>query len=250
MRIRHIVTTRCLSWGGSPPDYFSNNQLNSACEFVVTHFIPTLNNQSIKNFEAACILHDHIKDDRYSLPDIETSFNFYKVRMKSLNEDILSSWNNFDKIIVSRLDCDDYVNLNAVKQVQDIAIKNKSRVTIVGFNSGLKLLDGTDIVCNFQTCDYSGLGTMSVFQSVIYDTHTVNHNEFVNPNTWNYTRPNEVLKIKYDRIIIEDKNSFVYTRHSGSVSAASDEIKALEQNGTHVGRDLLSRIFGVKIFTS
>lgn len=143
-KFKHLIITRFMCDNFIKED--TNIEIDNdewkemAFRMAKRHIIPTLENQSDLNFTLVFLVSDKISSD-----DVERIYNL----SARLNIDVVC-YNNFesyikscdeDYLITSRLDYDDHVYLNCVKDIHAV-LNNNPDIKIVGLNLGITILDG------------------------------------------------------------------------------------------------------------
>lgn len=105
------------------------------------HIIPTLENQSNKNFILVFLVSDTMSDsDILDLEWLSGYINIKVIKLSEFNNYIKSI--NTDYLITSRLDYDDHVYKDCVKDIHQLLKRKKPEVCIYGLNQGVSIVDG------------------------------------------------------------------------------------------------------------
>ena len=121
-------------------DINSQETINKSLDIAKRHIISTLENQTNKNFTLMFLVSDNLSEENiYSILKLSDVLAIEVVRLSDLNYVIESV--DTDYLITSRLDYDDHVYNNCVKDIQDLLNKNPE-VKLWGVNQGMSLVDG------------------------------------------------------------------------------------------------------------
>lgn len=165
MRIRHIVSTRFF--GSHVTDM---NEIST----LLNSFISTLKNSSNKNFECVILTNE---SDISILKNIKFPIDVSITTTKNLIEDIKSNILNYDYIIHTNCDYDDFFHKNNISIIQK-SINFNTTFKIHGFTNGVTLVRGEKTAYIFKK-DYLGIdGFFSCCSSIIYSTKLNFTNEF------------------------------------------------------------------------
>jgi len=247
LNIRCIVTTRCASWGSL--NKITKSYVENNVNFVKKCFIPTLENQSVKDFETVILRHPDVPQDWYNgLRGIKSPLNPRITTLAELDDDIKNKWNEYDKIVVARIDTDDFCYNNAAKDILDFSNTDTHDFVVTGYAHGLTMWVDRNAFLKFDPPNWPG--SMSVFQGAIYDT-SLGFDKFCNPNSWYHTNPNTVYpgggtRQKFFRKLFDEKDAFIYVRHDGS-TAESKQDQFSKTNTFALDPKLLKCRFGLQM---
>ena len=179
--IKHFVFTRFFSWKSTtyPHDIFDVNFLSKQL-LVANHVLKSLENQTNRNFELIFVLHPNFFDD----PKYEFIFStlrnstalpirfmrnagkiyLFKPELNSeLTSLIINATNEYDFVITTRMDFDDFVFKDAVADTQ-AKVDECDSVLSYGYNNGYDYISTTHELYSILRV---GDGHKSVFQSLI-----------------------------------------------------------------------------------
>ena len=144
MNIKHFVITRFLSWTGmSGKDGFGEKLFSSetkeyAYNLIKNFFIPTLNNQTLQNFEIIFVTHN-----KFDVNEFYQVFNTFGIKAKyhilhnnEYESFIKNSVEGYDWLITTRLDYDDCVKNTAVEEVQKLLNNTSLPIFVYGYEFG------------------------------------------------------------------------------------------------------------------
>lgn len=142
--------------------------LNAAANLLKNNCLVSLENQTNKNFEVIIIINDLIKDDHkiYSvLNNLNCSFPIHIMKKNDMNL-LINNINDYDYVITTRIDHDDFAKNTAVEEIQNL-VKNEIKYPylIYGYQNGIAII-GDDIT---TTREYlpKYQGPMSVMISLV-----------------------------------------------------------------------------------
>ena len=234
-KIKHFIIIRFYCFELMPKNkLFDKNLLDKGIEVFNNYTLKSLENQSNKNFEIIIIIHNEINLNHPSIKkliEIKTNLNLKILKLKDLQSYISINSKNIDYLITTRIDHDDLIYKGAVEEIQNKCNKNIP-LYYNGYDKLITMI-GNDIEnCYKFYPNYYGLGSMSIFQSLIvnkikinksyniYDlgNHANNKMKFINL----YKENNLEYKERYFNINhMED--SCIYIKHKFNHSAWSDK---------------------------
>lgn len=168
---KHFIITRflCINFNHTNEELFSDAWLQNAFKLTKNHFIPTLENQTNKNFEIVFLIHNDIPFEKVEeLNRINTPIKFHIIRNKDLDVFLNTYKDKTDLLITSRLDYDDNIHKSVVDDIQKYAIENFDKITIYGLNLGSTIKDGEFIAYEKNIPKYEGnQGFFSIMETLI-----------------------------------------------------------------------------------
>ena len=184
MKIKHVISTRFMSWGGSGQDVFSDEELKYRFNQFIDFFCKTLDNQSCKNFSVFVVLHDKIPESRYSDVISECHRRGFEFgTLSKLYEYVRRGWFLFDRIIDSRLDFDDLVHKDSVRNLQEYAASVSSPV-FRGYDK-IMLLDGMSGKLYKESLMYPH----SQMFSVVYNSRVTPVSDYIPQYSFDHSSP-------------------------------------------------------------
>lgn len=228
MKIKHFVITRFLSTKhlGLGDKIFDEDIIQNGIDYVNNFFIPSMNNQTNKDFEIIFIInneHDIENSGIKKLRDINTDilchilkdneyFNFCKEQAKG-----------YDWLILTRMDYDDLVKNTAAEEIQSMVKKNSNYdLFCYGYNTGYTLNLKNKNLYNFEKSSYYKSGYFSIFESLCMNLKTVKNpiNVYSCQHTHLKKEVEKKGKAEYLRYMIPPDstctNNFVWVRHENT----------------------------------
>lgn len=249
-KIKHIIATRFLCFEGNLGDkVLSKEYIDMGLHLMSNYLIPTLENQTNKNFELVVLVHPKLNLGVYKRKFLAMSDKLHieVVRFNKFDEYVRDAAVLAENLIVTRIDYDDLVWNGAVDDIQKrIGI---APLYIYGYNRGYAWHEGkTDLMAFYQ--EYQKRGHMSIFQSCIIKT-SVQELVSIHPYKWNHTKPMESIEnhnISGSLVKFEpnyNKDAFVWVRHENTSSGLI--FPGYVKNRAYLDKDEVKRIFGVAI---
>jgi len=175
MKIRHLVSTRFLLF-----DFFGNGRIfddgykKNVTNVLMNGFISTLKNQTDDDYECAIITNprnvEYVKS--LSFPIKVKVFTY-----DGIIADIKSSLNNYDYIISTVSDYDDFFHKDNLKIIKQ-SINSSVNFKMFGFLNGATLIKGEDEPHLFSPSYIGTTGFFTCCASIIYSTKISFTNEF------------------------------------------------------------------------
>lgn len=176
--IKHYIIIRFYCFNMMENEkLFDYNLLHDGVNVFKHYTLKSLENQTNKNFEILFMIHNDISDDHAAiveLKSIKSNININVVHYKDVNEFINKNDNKYDFLITTRIDHDDLIYSDAVKEIQ-----NKCNINIPlyynGYVNGITMINN-----NFNDCykfyPKYNKGSISIFQSLIVNKKIFNKN--------------------------------------------------------------------------
>lgn len=239
-KIKHFIITRFLNqnfFNCSDESLFDDNKLKYLFNMLSTHFIPTLENQINKNFEIIILIHNNIeiyKINKY-FDTLTTKLNIKILRTNELTNYVYSYYDKFDKIITSRIDCDDLIHKNSIEILQNYG-KLVNKFSLVGFSDGATLIHNEKDVYYMPKLQYAinKEGFIAILESLIIDTNFIkiptsifnlgNHTEIIkrlknNPSILGLEKIDFEYFKYFDSNLNDNYINYIYIKHPQSDSA-------------------------------
>ena len=200
-------------------DYlFLHNAINDFKKFT----LKSLENQSNKNFEVIIKINNDLPEDNKAISElkhIQSSININVIRSNLTDKYIIDNTNKAKFVITTRIDHDDLIYNDAVKDIQ-----NKCNVNIPlyynGYNNGITMINDNIKDCYKFNGSYKR-GSISIFQSLIINKNL--YKDYLNIYSLG-PHNNQIDKfIKFYKGFVYNKsyfninkleNSFVYVKHN------------------------------------
>lgn len=221
---KHFIITRflCINFNHTNEELFSDAWLQNAFKLTKSHFIPTLENQTNRNFEVVFLIHDDIPFEKVeALERIDTSVRFHIIRNKYLDVFLNTYKDKTDFLITSRLDYDDNIHKSVVDDIQKYAIENYGKITIYGLNLGSTIKDGEYTAYKRDIPKYEGnQGYFSIMETLILPSNMC-ESYFSIYKLGNHTNVIPYLRENAESLGIQKLNNDFFYKDT------SDEIKYL-----------------------
>lgn len=182
MNIKHYIVIRfyCVDMM-EKEKLFDNELLNNGVDVFEKYTLKSLENQSNKNFEIILLIHNEIDDSVYPiqrLKSIQSDIKINVIRFSEYKDFISANLDSYDFLITTRMDHDDLIHNNAVKDIQ-----SKCNLSIPlyfeGFDKLITMVNNDyENSCKFYP-NYNGNGAINIFQSVILNlkfSHELRYN--------------------------------------------------------------------------
>ena len=249
-KIKHIIATRFLCFEGNLGEkVISKEYIDMGMHLMSQYLIPTLENQTNKNFELLVLVHPKLNLGVYKrkFTGMSDKLTINVIRFAKIDEYIAEAAKTAENLIVTRIDYDDLVWNGAVDDIQHRI--GKAPLYIYGYNRGYAWHEGKiDLMAFYQ--EYGKRGHMSIFQSCIINTSDEDITG-IHPYKWNHTKPMESFAIKaipQGKVLYEPnytKDAFVWVRHENTSSGLI--FPGYVKNKAYLDKDEVKRIFGVAI---
>lgn len=173
MKLKHIIYTRFSNnpFGFDEKTLLDENRLKSKLDIFLKMTYPSITNQSVSNFEWILLVHEKIPKNIYD--------ELLKLNLKVVKNDEYSNltrwtFENFDfsdtdYLITTRIDDDDLLHTNAVKQIQE-SITESTLIKVFGFSNGCSLYnkDFYEMNLNYNHNGFIALGLSVIYNYKIY----------------------------------------------------------------------------------
>jgi len=178
LKIMHLILTRYLierkNWKQFLDKIYQKEYIINGIRVIKKYLLPSLENQSCKNFKFIIILGDKANISLVeSLLNINTSlFETKIIYQKNIKSFIKNISNGFDILITTRIDYDDRIYYDAVNDVRKAINVNKPMI-LYGYNKGVHYYEFENKYYDFSF-DYKDQGCMSIFVSLIIVLNKIN----------------------------------------------------------------------------
>ena len=165
--MKHYILTRFAAWvcpntGMTLKKLFSKEYIDSSMNKLTTALIPTLENQTVKNFELLILVHDAMPDEIIQkLQAIHTTLKFNVVRVGDTVDYIKNDSKNYNCVVFSRIDIDDFILDNVVEQIQVTTDTCSSDYVFIGLHDGATYTPNDNTVCWMPSYTYNKKGAWS-----------------------------------------------------------------------------------------
>lgn len=169
MKIKHIITTRlCRSDFLKDGRVFEEKYVYDSIGIMQNNFIRTLENQTNKNFEILVLCNPKNDDKKFLYEKLETKLDI-KFMSAGTFEYVNSFFDEYDFIINTTLDTDDFLHKDCVEMIQK-CVRDNTTFKMYGFVNGATIVQGEHTAYKFEKEYLGKTGFMSCGTSIIYST--------------------------------------------------------------------------------
>jgi len=222
MTVKHFIITRFLSedFNHSEEELFSDEWLTRGRKVLEKHFIPTLENQTCRDFEVVFLIHDNIPAEKTAfLEDVECSFPTHVIRRNALDDFLDGYRDSCDVMVTSRFDYDDNIHKEVVECLRRFVDDNPDEVSLWGLTDGAVVIDGENTAHRKrkQKWEIGGLGLWAAMESLVLPKKRCER-FFSVYRLGNHTSSVQTLKEQYKELGISSlRESFAYKDQTGEV---------------------------------
>lgn len=244
-RIIHLIFTRFLiefyNQNGYPKKIYTKDYISNGIRVMKKYLIPSLENQSCKNFIWIIMLGDKAnKTYVESLLKLNISFQFKVIFRKNIKKFVRNITKNIDFLITTRIDYDDGIYYDAVNDIRK-EINNNKPLVLHGYNRGVYYFEFNNKYYDYYH-DYHNDGVMSVFFSLITclskvnDAYTIldfGDHRYIRKKLLKNYKSYGIKNMNYEPAIFDSGDSkFIYVRqkYSGSYNLTGEIPKHLKLN--------------------
>lgn len=225
MKIKHYVITRFLSslTLGLGERIFDEDIIQDGLSYARSYFIPSMNNQTVKDFTVIFMIndrHDTENSGIRELYDVKLEMPFKVLRKSEYLNYIMEDSKDADKVILTRMDYDDFVNCEAASEIQAMASESACDIFSYGYNTGMILYEGK--LYPFVKPGYWKNGYFSIFESVCVsrkyltpelDIYSFSHT-FMKTEVKKYAEEHSITTMEMPEA--ESTENFVWVRHKNT----------------------------------
>ena len=231
MELKHYVITRflCDPGIGLGDKIFKPETIEKAIEYVKSYFMPTLENQTQKDFTIIFIINDEHHTDAEPLKKLtrlETDISYYILKHGEYMNFIGKDSDGADCVILTCMDYDDLVKSTAAEEVRKISESCGTDVATYGYDKGYVMREEGGI-WDFAERGYTKnrSGYMSVFYSIIFKGENAQHAIRSVNDIYAYAHTlisskmkifAESHKLRFRQYRAGKEPSFVWVRHEGT----------------------------------
>ena len=189
-RFKHVVLVKFLSKKMNLTNILEDEMIDYRLKFLGGNLFPTLNNQTNKDFELVLLTNPELKVGQAArikkvAEGIPHEFGFRTLTHDSALENYLAqTWAENEFVAVSRLDDDDFIERDCVKQVHDYSASlvpgKPEQVHVLGYGKGYLYVDWLQQLATIDF-GYGKAGHVSIFQTFVYDTTQMAFNPKIMP---------------------------------------------------------------------
>ena len=227
---------------------FNIDLLNNGVNVFKQYALKSLENQSNKNFEVIILIHDEIDDTIKPINDlkeINSKIKLHIIRFNDLRKFMLDNIYGYDYLITTRMDHDDLIYYDAVKEIQS-KCNNNIPFYYNGYDKLITMVNNDYSNTYKFYPDYFGIGSINIFQSVILNLNyskQIKYNIFSlshvkgKPQLINWYKDNNLeFKDEYFNINhLED--SCIYVKHNFNHSTYQHELLNERWHRTNIKLD-------------
>lgn len=228
-KIKHFIMIRFFTFDDPkyPHDIYDTNFLSKQLVLAENNALKSLENQTNKNFDLIFLVNDKFFDNPtyefiFSTLQNATTLPIKFIKIRELPRLFKDAYDNYDFVIQSRIDFDDFVFKDAVTDTQSKVDECKN-ILAYGYCSGYEYIKGDLRVYDHK---FNGTGHHSILQSLILKSSFAKTLPFINMYSLNHTK----IKLKLKELL--EKNgidfaenmfqqntltkAYIYFRHDSS----------------------------------
>lgn len=256
----HLIITRFMCDNfikeDSSENIFSPEWKEMSFNMASRHIIPTLENQTNKNFKLIFLVANNLSNyDLERIKHLSNEIEIMPVHLFMFDSFIKN--HNSDYLITSRLDYDDHVYKNCVEDIQNI-VKSKSNSMLWGLGEGVSIIDGEKdayLMYNYPWLYNEGLpapmATLILKREEVktyFDIYKLGYHTEVSRNfdiTQSYYFNNTIFDINdiHNRKK-KDEIDYIWIRHKYSASAICNNVIHTTKIKVDLSKQELKEKFG------
>lgn len=259
MRIKHLIVTRflCNSNMSLGDKVFDKDIINEGLRLLNTYLIPSLENQTNKNFTLVLLIHDKANEENIGF-NMSTSFDVKIMKVSEYDAYLEEVYNDYQFVIQTTQDYDDCVYYNFVEDTQS-SVDETLPYKVHGYVDGAKLKTWEVPQHLYYCLCYNGKdakGLIGIGLSIICNT-TYNTESVLKLS---HHLIKEWLAERYRRIGIDDipdgayeknldkKLTYIYVRHMQNASNGQGKLDSLKfGNVIDISKESVKKTFGIDI---
>ena len=238
MKIKHAVAIRFYPFvfGVYNNDITDYDFLKKEFDLLRTNVIKSLEEQNNKNFEVIIIYNGSLDLSKYDFLNKDNLSDKLDITFIGVNDISLSEYHNYiskfyndyEWIIETRIDHDDFVFKYAVDDIQNKIKASEIDLMVYGYCNGYTYINGE--IYDFFT-DCHGIGVWSVFASLAYRTNIVkflptisiynDHGKFKTTIIDKIKNNDNDINVSF--IQNKDKKAFIWYRHDACWSTKGEK---------------------------
>lgn len=244
MEIKHLILVRfyCIKLS---KNIFDENLLNEGYKNMINFLIPSLNNQTDKNFTLVLLKHENSNFLLNKILELKKLCKFDVEIINFIDLEKYISKLNKEKIILSRIDHDDCIRNDCVSIIKQ-NINYDTDLFYIGFEKGFT----QDINKKYElyefNASYGKIGSMSIMISLF-----INWNKLqINPYKYNHTKIVQLLKEEFnlqnENIIINSFNRMFIYNQTGTNDHLTYSNKTQWSNlKCKLNKSQITKLFGI-----
>lgn len=232
MRVKHFIITRYF-----PIDDVYGEEMHKR-EFLLSWFdmfknnlIRTLDNLSTHDFELVVLINRAVDFNTVDFLLLKKDYEITLIHWGDQAEYFKTFYNDYDYIVETRIDFDDFVFKDAIQDTYK-QIDENTKIKMYGYCSGYTFWDKKKEFYDFYH-EVKGIGHWSIFPSLIISTDFIKDKTNVDVYSFNHGRSKENLKswcekngVKWDdKFFVQNlkRKAFIYYRPENSYSEMNDK---------------------------
>lgn len=196
-KIKHFIFMRFFTFRDPkyPYDIYDTNFLSKQLVFAQNNALPSLENQTDKNFELVFLVnHKFLTDKKYefifSTLKESTTLPLTFIRQNDIPKLVNDAYDNYDFVIQSRMDFDDFVYKDAIADTHS-KINECENILAYGYCKGYIYINKD--LYNWKVL-FKGIGHYALMQSLMLKSSFAKELPFIGIYTFDHTRVKPILK--------------------------------------------------------
>lgn len=216
-KIKHFVLINFFNWQNRnyPYDVLDVNFLSKQLILAKNNALKSLENQTNKNFEICFRMHrKHFSDKKYEFI-LSTLMDSTTLPIKLLLDEeirrlVEDAYNQYDFVITSRMDLDDFIYKDAVADTQN-KINECEKILSYGYCKGYTYVYG-ELYPHYKS--WGGIGQLAILQSLIVQSSFIKKIPFVYVLSFYH----HIIKRKMKEFLEENHVSFAESMFQQNLS--------------------------------
>ena len=230
-KIKHFVIVRFFEHKVAAyiHDIFDVDFVAERVLLAKNNLLSSLENQTNKDFEVIFLVNDkYLSDEKYGFifTELQNGISFPLRFMKSdtLRRLIHDTYDEYDFVIQSKIDYDDFVYKNAVADTQS-KVNECNNILAYGYNKGYVYFNG-ELYPFYDLYQYNGMAHSAVFQSLILKSEFAKKLPYVNLYSFIHT----VIKVRLKDFL--EKNGFEFFENMFQQNASDNALIFFRHDST------------------
>lgn len=259
MTFKHLIVTKFLSNSNMHLGnrVFDKDIIDEGKRLLYTYLIPSLENQTNKNFTLVLLIHDKMTENKINF-NLSTSFDIKIIHMSEYENYLSNIYNKYEFVIQTTQDYDDCPYYNFVEDTQN-AIDINIPYKVFGYVDGAKLKTWENPQHLYYNISYEGdnaKGLIGIGLSIICNTKynlenilKVSHHIIKDWLTKKYNDINidKIPDNSYEKNL-DKKLTYIYVRHSQNDSNGLGKLDSTKFGEIiDISKEEVKKIFGIDI---
>ena len=227
-KIKHFIFTRffCVQRNSYPYNVLDVNFLKGQLP-LAKNMLSSLENQTNKNFELVFLMNPKFPDDPkyefiFTTLQNSTTLPLKFIKDNEMSNLVKAALNDYDFVIQSRMDFDDFIFKGAVADTQS-KINECENILSYGYCKGYTYVY-KELYPDYRPCN--GIGHYAILQSIILNSSFAKRISFINPYNFDHAKVKPRLKEFLEKNNVEFQehmfqqnmsvNAYIYFRHEFS----------------------------------